>query len=146
MEYSDHAEIRASADALALGPAAVVASGLGAGPAGAVSGWPLACPASAVPDSPHLRCAQVLRRASAHRHPGRSAPVPPGQRLEPHAWRHLRRAGLTGPAKPRRACAEQNAPLLLFFRRWPRPLSRLATRAWLFLVVLPCVLLPRFFC
>ncbi len=73
-------------------------------------------------------------------------PVPPGQRLLPHAWRHLRRADLPGPAKSRQAYAEQNAPLLLFFLHCPRLLSRLATRpARLFLVVLLCCLLPRVF-
>jgi len=34
----------------------------------------------------------------------------------PLAWRHLPSHGLPGPAKIRRAYAEQNAPLLLFFR------------------------------
>ena len=57
---------------------------------------------------------------------------------KPLAWRHLPSHGLPGPAKIRRAYAEQNAPLLLFFRllMCRQPLARATARLLLLLVVL----------
>lgn len=57
---------------------------------------------------------------------------------KPLAWRHLPGHGLPGPAKTRRAYAEQNAPLLLFFRLLicRPPLTRATARLLLLLVVL----------
>lgn len=73
------------------------------------------------------------------------APVPPGQRVGALACRHLRCADLPGPAKNRRACAEQSAPLQLFFLPILRRLvCPYASPTHLFLVVFPCGLLPCF--
>lgn len=55
----------------------------------------------------------------------------------PLAWRHLPSHGLPGPAKSRRAYAEQNAPLLLFFRLLLCRPSLTRATARLLLVVLP---------
>lgn len=82
----------------------------------------------------------AARKCSAGTPPDRCADLrhPAGQASKkPLAWRHLLSHGLPGPAKGRRAYAEQNAPLLLFFRLpiCRNPLTRATAR--LLLVVLP---------
>ena len=110
-------------------------------PAGQASKRPLACPASRVSISPGQRitprspsAGAFVRRCFAPSWPGASWPA----RKAAHASRRLLGRGLPGPAKVRRAYAEQNAPLLLFFRllMCRQPLTRAAARLLLLLVVL----------
>ena len=74
-----------------------------------------------------------VRRCFAPSWPGASWPA----RKAAHASRRLLNRGLPGPAKTRRAYAEQNASLLLVFRlpMCRPPLTRAAARLLLLLVV-----------